>query len=111
MPYIPYDLYESAQEIVIIMPLGGVAKKSVSLSIEDYRLVVRGSRKDRHIKETCLPLKQECYRWDIEQKIELPAQIYFDKIHSVLSADNVLEIVIPKAMIPEKIAIEVEYDV
>jgi hypothetical protein len=37
--------------------------------------------------------------------------VYFDKIHSKLSADNILQIIVPKALIPEKIALEVEYDV
>jgi len=43
-------------------------------------------------------------------EIDLPPQSYFDKIHSKISADNILEIVVPKAMIPGKIELEVEYD-
>jgi len=38
---IPYDIYESPSEMVIIMPLGGVKKESVDISIDDYRLVIR----------------------------------------------------------------------
>jgi HSP20 family molecular chaperone IbpA len=40
IPSIPYDIYESPQEIVIFLPLGGVEKDSINLSIKDYRLVI-----------------------------------------------------------------------
>jgi len=40
MPHIPYDIYESPQEIVIMLPLGGVKKESLKLAIKDYRLVI-----------------------------------------------------------------------
>jgi hypothetical protein len=38
----------------------------------------------------------------------LPAQIYFDKIHSKLTPENILQIIIPKATVPEKIILEIE---
>jgi HSP20 family molecular chaperone IbpA len=37
---IPYDLYESPQELVILLPLGGVRKESIVLEIKDYRLLI-----------------------------------------------------------------------
>jgi hypothetical protein len=55
-------------------------------------------------------LKEECYRGNIEQVIDLPSQVYFDKIHSKLTPDNTLQIIVPKALVPEKIEVEVEYD-
>jgi hypothetical protein len=36
--------------------------------------------------------------------------VYFDRIHSKLTLDNTLEIIIPKALVPEKIQLEVEYE-
>lgn len=107
-PYIPYDMYESAQEIVIIMPIGGVKKESLHLKIEDYKLLIQGERKLISVKETLSPVKEECYWGQISQRIDLPAQIYFDKIHSKLTPENILQIIIPKALVPEKIDIEIE---
>ena len=107
---IPYDMYESPQELCILLPLGGVKKDSLSLRIQDYRLVISGERQKPEIKDSCLPLREDCYRWPIRQEIDLPPQVYFDKIHSKLTPDNVLLIIVPKALIPEKIALEVEYD-
>lgn len=110
MPYIPYDIYESPQEIVIILPLWWVKKESLQLSIKDYRLVLSWERIKPKLKDNLIPLKEECYRGPINQIIDLPPQVYFDKIHSKLTADNILWIIIPKALIPEKIQLEVEYD-
>lgn len=45
IPHIPYDIYESPQEIVIIMPLSGVKKETLKLHIKNYRLEVSGERK------------------------------------------------------------------
>lgn len=108
-PHIPYDIYESPQELLILLPLWWVNKKSIQVTIEDYRLVVRGERKSPSIKATLLPLKQQCYRWTIQAEIDLPPQVYFDKIHSKLSPENILEIIVPKALVPSKIAVEVSY--
>lgn len=110
MPVIPYDIYESPQELVVFLPLGGVKKESVSLVIKNYRLVITWEREKPFIKDNLVPLKEACYWWTIYQEIDLPPQVYFDKIHSKLSSDNILQIIVPKALIPEKIALEVEYD-
>jgi len=105
---IPYDIYESPNEMVIIMPLWGVNKGSIEISIEDYRLIIKWVREKILLKDDCIPLKEDCYRWKIEQILDLPTQAYFDKIHSKLSVDNILQIIIPKSLIPEKIQLEVE---
>lgn len=109
-PHIPYDIYESPQEIVIIMPLWWVQKTSIELKIDNYRLVINGKREQFKLKDNCVPLKEECYRWDIKEIIDLPSQVYFENIHSKLNKSNVLKIIVPKAIVPEKIAVEVEYD-
>ena len=105
---IPYDIYESSNEMVVIMPLGGVNKESIDISIDDYRLVIKWVREKIELKDDCVPLKEECYRGELEQKIDLPPQAYFDKIHSKLSIDNILQIVVPKSVVPDKIELEVE---
>lgn len=107
-PYIPYDMYESSQEILIILPLWGVKKESLQLKIEDYRLLIEWERYTPPLKENFISIKEECYRWRVEQLIDLPPQVYFDKIHSKLTPENTLQIIIPKAIVPEKITLEIE---
>jgi hypothetical protein len=43
-------------------------------------------------------------------EIEIPPQVYFDRIHSKLTLDNTLQIIVPKALVPDKIQLEVEYE-
>ena len=105
---IPYDIYESPNEMVIIMPLWWVKKDTIEISIDDYRLIVKWVREKVSLKDDCIALKEDCYWWEIEQILDLPPQSYFDKIHSKLSVDNILQIIVPKAMVPEKIQLEVE---
>lgn len=110
MPNIPYDMYESPQEVIIIVPLWAVKKETVEVKIENYRILVRGIRVQSQLKESCIPIQEECYWWPIELKIDIPPQVYFDRIHSKLTADNTLQIIVPKALVPEKIQLEVEYE-
>ena len=106
--HIPYDMYESSQELLIIMPLGGVKKESLSLKIEDYKLLIEGERSNPEVKENLVSIREECYWGKLHQIIDLPAQIYFEKIHSKLTPENALQIIIPKALVPEKIVVEIE---
>ena len=108
IPHIPYDMYESSQELLIIMPLGGVKKESLSLKIEDYKLLIEGERSNPEVKENLVSIREECYWGKLPQIIDLPAQIYFEKIHSKLTPENTLQIIIPKALVPEKIVVEIE---
>ena len=85
-------------------------KGNPQASIKDYRLVITGERIKPKVKDNLISLKEECYRWNIEQVIDLPPQVYFDKIHSKLTPDNTLQIIVPKALVPDKISLEVEYD-
>ena len=71
-------------------------------------LYIKGERVFIELKDNLSSIKEECYWWKLEQRIDLPAQIYFDKIHSRLTPENILEIIIPKALIPEKINVEIE---
>ena len=108
IPHIPYDMYESSQELLIIMPLGGVKKESLSLKIEDYKLLIEGERSNPEVKENLVSIREECYWGKLHQIIDLPAQIYFEKVHSKLTPENTLQIIIPKALVPEKIVVEIE---
>ena len=110
MPNIPYDMYESPQEVIIIIPLWAVRKETVEVKIENYRILVRGVRVQPLLKESCISIQEECYWGPIELEIDIPPQVYFDKIHSKLTLDNTLQIIVPKALVPEKIQLEVEYE-
>lgn len=106
---IPMDVYQSPRELVIIIPLGGVQKKSVEIFFEEYKLIITGKRTQPKIKEDLLPLQQECYRGEFRQEVQLPPHIYFDRIQSSISTENILQIVVPKSLVPEKMKVNVDY--
>lgn len=103
------DVYESPRELVIMIPLGWVQKKSVELFFEDYKLIISGKRVQPKVKDDLRPLQQECYRGEFRQEVELPPYIYFDRIQSTISTENVLQIVVPKSLLPEKMKVNVDY--
>ncbi len=105
---IPVDMYESKQELVFVIPLWWVDKASIHLSIEHYKLIIMGERVKPDFKDWFALLQGECYRGPIEQKIDLPSHIVFDKIHSSLTKDNILIITLPKYSVPEKIDVHIE---
>lgn len=105
---IPYDIYESPKELVIIIPIAWVSQESIKLQIKKYQLHISGMRNKIKLKDDLVPKQEKCYRWPIEINIDLPPNIYFDKIHSKLSKDNVLSIIIPKNIIPDNIAVEID---
>lgn len=105
---IPYDVYTSPQEIVIVMPLWWVKKDSLSISIKKYTLYIKGERIAPKLKESLVPLEENCYRWTISTHIDLPPTVYFADIHVVLSPENVLTVVIPKVIDKEKIYVDIQ---
>jgi HSP20 family molecular chaperone IbpA len=107
---IPYDIYESDKEIVIIMPLGGVEKKSVKVNIKEYKFYVTANRKKIKLRDDLLPLEEQCYWWEIKTVIDLPPTIYFKDIKTLLSLENVLQIIIPKNIEPKDIEVQIQYD-
>jgi hypothetical protein len=58
------------------------------------------------LKETLKPVVAECFWWEFVRKIELPQNVYFDKISSTLTPENVLIISVPKIIIPDKLEIK-----
>ena len=106
--HIPYDLYESSYEIVIIMPLWWVKKESIELRIRDYRLHIVWERIYTTLREDCIPIIQECFRWSINTIIDLPPNIAYKNIHSSLSKENILHIIIPKNTVPEEVEVAIE---
>lgn len=107
---IPYDLFQSSKEIVVLLPLWWVLQESIDISINEYKLHITAERVQPTLKDDLVPKQEKCYRWPISLTIDLPPNIYFDKIHSKLSKSNILTIVIPKNIIPDNIPIELEME-
>ncbi|MFA7284988.1 MAG: Hsp20 family protein [Candidatus Absconditabacterales bacterium] len=105
---IPMDIYESAKELVVVIPLAGVDKKSLDMHMDDYRLILKGMRTQPKLKDDLMSVRGDCYRGEFTQVIDLPVGVYLDRIHSKITADNILMIIVPKIIAPDKIKVEIE---
>jgi len=105
---IPYDIYESDSEIVVIMPLWGVKKESIDINLEKNILHIVWKRIKPELKDSLISQKEDCYWWDFQAQIQLPLTIYFDKIKVQLTGENILLITVPKYTIPNDLKLKVE---
>lgn len=107
---IPMDVYESKEEILVMMPLWGVDKSSIEVILENTSIKVKWKRNQPKIKDNMVIAKQECYWWDFGKTINLPQNVYFEKIHTKLTSDNILLIVVPKVIIPDKVKLDIQFN-
>lgn len=105
---VPYDVYESWQEFVIVMPLWGVRKDSVHVALGEDTLTIRGERKKPEPKEASRALIEGCFWWSFQQAIKIPSAVNVDKIRSELTLENVLILILPKIISPEEIVVHIK---
>jgi HSP20 family molecular chaperone IbpA len=108
MTKIPYDVYESQYEVVIILPLWWVKKESISLTIRHETIFIKGQRIIPSIRKDFTPIQKICFRWDIDIDIDLPPESNYKNMTSNLSKENILTIIIPKNIIPDNIKVTIE---
>lgn len=102
---VPMDMYQSATEILLIFPLGWVSKESVTIDLLGHTLTVSGQRVCPVVREKFMISIDQCFRGKFEKKVQIPEWVYFDKIYSELSPENVLTVVVPKVIIPERVEV------
>lgn len=105
---IPYDIYESEEEIVVIMPLWGVKKETIQVSLEKNKLNIYWKRVRPELKDNLVPQKEDCYWGEFQAQVQLPLTIYFDKIKVNLTQENILLITVPKYTMPDELKLKVE---
>ncbi len=105
---IPYDVFESDKEIVIVMPLWWIKKDSVVLHLKEYKLYMTGRRYKPALRDDLVHVEKNCYRWEIKTVVDLPPTVYFKDMHTTLSPENILTIIVPKNIEPDTIHVEIE---
>jgi len=106
---IPYDIYESDMEIVVIMPLWWVKKESLNIKLDKNNLSISWVREKPELKDNLIAEKEDCFWWEFKDDIQLPLTVYFDKIQVKLSWENILQIIVPKYKLPEDMKLQVEF--
>jgi hypothetical protein len=62
------------------------------------------------LRDDLVPLEENCYRGEIKTVIDLPPTVYFKDIHTTLSPENILTIIVPKNIEPDAIKVEIQYE-
>lgn len=106
---VPFDIYEWDNEMVILIPLGGVSKDSVECILDGTTLLVKWERVIPKLKKNLNPSTEQCHRGNFEAEISLPSAIYFDKIFVKFLPENILTITVPKLIVPDKVKLEIKY--
>ncbi len=103
------DVYETDQEIVIVMDIAGISPQDVKVQLDGSVLTLRGIR-----REYSSGVKRHYHKMEIdfglfERRIELPAPVDHERI-STRYSQGFLEIRLPKREVkgPGKIIIEVK---
>lgn len=104
---VPVDIYTSSSEIIIVVPVWWTNKESLSLVLEKNVLILRGERIRPVIKDSAVPLQETCFWWVFEKRVDLPEHVYFDKIHSELTPENILIVIVPKITKPDEIPVKI----
>ncbi|OGL98087.1 hypothetical protein A2332_03065 [Candidatus Uhrbacteria bacterium RIFOXYB2_FULL_41_18] len=90
------DIYQTADAVVIEIPLAGVDPDQVEISIQEDILHVKGTMKKKTEVEDRNYVHREIRRGSFQRTIPLPTHVQGEKAHAI-SEDGLLKISVPKA--------------
>lgn len=104
----PVDLYETKDDLVVMMEVPGVRDKDVTVSIIGDLLSVKGERRLEHDVKEQQFLHVERVYGKFERLVELPIPVQTDKVKASYR-DGVLEIKLPKTeeIKPKEIKVDI----
>lgn len=103
----PVDIYETANDIVLVADVPGVSKETLQLDVDNDELTIKGTFKEQDIRGQ--KLIDECIYGEYTRTFALGDTINREKIGAKLE-DGVLTLTLPKheKIKPRKITIETE---
>lgn len=102
------DLYETADDLVLMLEVPGVRDRDVTVSITGDLLSIKGERRFEHEVKDQQLLHVERVYGKFERLVQLPIPVQTDKVKASYR-DGVLEIKLPKAeaVKPKEIKVDV----
>lgn len=97
------DVYENADEVLLIADLPGVSKDAIRIDLQDGELTIEGTRSVRTGGER---IQHEYRAWDFRRSFKLPQGLDYNKVDARMKA-GVLELHLPKAAAVKPRKIEV----
>lgn len=102
----PTDVYETDEELVVMLDLAAVSQDDLEIAIEDNVLHVRGRRQEPVPSNKISVYRMEIPYGDFEARIHLPVRIARDEVQASYE-NGLLAIRMPKEK-PRRIAVRVE---
>jgi len=91
----PIDMYETADNIVVVAELAGVKQEEVRISVHAKTLIIRGVRRERQAGSQRTYYQMEISTGPFERGVLLPVAVDAEKATASYN-DGILEIVLPK---------------
>ena len=94
--YVPLDLYETDNEVVVQAALPGVKLEDIDIQISGDTLTIRGESKHEEEEKKRDYYRQESWYGSFARSVALPVQVDADRADAVFE-NGVLKLTIPKA--------------
>lgn len=101
------DVFQTADEIVVIAPISGVTKNDLNLSITDDVLTIRGKRPFAWNVPKEDYFHQECFWGSFQRSVVLPQAVDLSKVKATFK-NGVLTVRIPKVAKIRHRVVEIE---
>ncbi len=92
----PVDVYDTPDEVVVVMEIAGIPDEEVELEVEGREMVIRGERKPLGGRPQRRYSQMEITHGPFQRAILLPAEVNPEQATAVYK-DGILEIALPKA--------------
>ena len=89
----PTDVYETAENVVILLEIAGMDPEQIQVEFNEKILRVSGRRQDKHLRATCHCL--EVQYGEFASEVYLPGEYNLDAIQAEYN-DGFLTIMLPK---------------
>src|SRR2546426_8371653 len=90
------DVYETDNEVVVIVEMPGIAREEVSLEVSGTMLTLKGERRPITGRPRRVYSQMEICDGPFQREVLLPAAVDPEKVYTVYR-DGMLEIALPKA--------------
>ena len=90
------DVYETDDNVIIVMEIAGIAEEEIELEIQGSSLIIRGERKPAEGRSGRVYSQMEIYDGPFQRDILLPSEVNAEEARAVYK-DGMLEITLPKA--------------
>ena len=91
------DLYETPEEVVVLVELAGVSEEEIAIIVDGKTLVIRGERREPAAGSKRSYHQMEISRGPFERCIALPVAVDANETRASFQ-DGILEIVLPKRL-------------